>query len=125
MKGIRIAVLGLALVLGSTVAGAQGGRGGGRGGNMAMAGIDSTLSADQRAKMAEITAKYAAETQAIRALMATDRPAAMKKRAELTAKMAPEMRAILSAEQQIVWDKNQAAMKARADSIAKANPPAI
>ena len=125
MKGIRIAVLGLALVLGSTVAGAQGGRGGGRGGNPAMAGIDSTLSADQRAKMAEITAKYAAETQAIRALMATDRPAAMKKRAELTAKMAPEMRAILSAEQQVIWDKNQAGMKARADSIAKANPPAI
>jgi hypothetical protein len=122
MKGIRIAVLGLALVLGSTVAGAQG-RGGGRG-NPAMAGIDSTLSADQKAKMAEIVAKYAAETQAIRDLMATDRPGAMKKRAELTAKMAPEMRAILSAEQQIVWDKNQAAMKARADSIAKAAPPA-
>ena len=128
MKGIPMAVLGLALVLGATVAGAQGGGGGGgRGGrsNPAMAGIDSTLSADQRAKLAEISAKYAVEMQAIRDLMATDRPAAMKKRGELAAKMAPEQRAILSAEQQTTWDKNQATMKARADSMAKAMPPAI
>ena len=130
MKGIRIAVVGLALVLGAAVAGAQGGGGGGGGGrggrgNPAMAGIDSTLSADQRAKLGEISAKYAVEMQAIRDLMATDRPAAMKKRGELAAKMAPEQRAILSAEQQATWDKNQAMMKARADSMVKAMPPAM
>ena len=51
-----------------------------------------------------------------------DRPAAMKKQAELNAKMQPEQRAILTAEQQAMFDKNLAAAKMRADSIAKANP---
>lgn len=134
MKAIRIAALGVALVLGSTVASAQGGppagaqqqgqpgRGGNRP-NQLMAGIE--LTADQQAKMAEIQAKYAPEMQAIRDLMATDRPGAMKKRADLNAKMQPEQRAVLTAEQQAVFDKNAAAAKARADSIAKAAPPAI
>src|ERR1035437_655143 len=100
MKGIRIAVLGLALVLGSTVAGAQGGRGGGRGGNMAMAGIDSTLSADQRAKMNEITRDAPAEPQPLPAPGGPDRPEQIKKSPDVTAKVAPETRKILSAEQQ-------------------------
>lgn len=125
MKGIRIAVLGLALALTSTVASAQGGGGGGGGGRggrggAAMMGI--TLTEEQMAKMAEIRTKYATESQAIRDLMATDRPGAMKKQAELNAKMQPEQRAILTAEQQAMFDKNLAAAKMRADSIAKANP---
>ena len=133
MKAIRIAALGVALVLGSTVASAQGGPpagaqqqgqpGRGGRGNPQLAGIE--LTADQQAKMAEIQAKYAPEMQAIRDLMATDRAGAMKKRADLNAKMQPEQRAILTAEQQAVFDKNVAAAKARADSIAKAAPPAI
>ena len=82
--------------------------GGGRGGrgNMLMIGIDSTLSADQKAKVAEVTAKYAPESQVIRDMMATDREGAMKKRMELSARMNPEIRAILSAAQQAVFDKN-------------------
>lgn len=125
MKAIRIVALGLALVVGSTVASAQGGAPGGRGGrgNPQMTGIE--LTADQQAKMAEIQAKYAPELQAIRDLQATDRPAAMKKRADLNTKMQPEQRAILTADQQAVFDKNVLAAKARADSIAKAAPPAI
>ena len=109
MKALRIAALGVALVVGSSVAAsAQGGGMGGRGGrgNMLMMGIDSTLSADQKAKVAEITAKYAPESQAIRDMMATDREGAMKKRMELSARMNPEIRAILSAAQQAVFDKN-------------------
>ena len=112
MKALRIAALGVALVVGSSVtASAQGGGmggGGGRGGrpNMLLVGIDSTLSADQKAKLAEITAKYAPEQQAIRDMMATDREGAMKKRMELSAKTNPEIRAILSAAQQAVFDKN-------------------
>ena len=111
MQVLRIAALGVALVVGSSVAAmAQGGPpgAGGRGGrgNMLMVGIDSTLSPDQKAKLAEITAKYAPETQAIRDMMATDREGAMKKRMELSARMNPEIRAILSAAQQAVFDKN-------------------
>ena len=111
MKVLRIAALGVALVVGSSVAAmAQGGPpgAGGRGGrgNMLMVGIDSTLSPDQKAKLAEITAKYAPETQAIRDMMATDREGAMKKRMELSGKINPEIRAILSAAQQATFDKN-------------------
>ena len=111
MKALRIAALGVALVVGSAVsAHAQGGAGmgGGRGGrgNMLMVGIDSTLSPDQKAKVAEVMAKYAPEQQAIRDMMQTDREGAMKKRVELSGKMNPEIRAILSKEQQATFDKN-------------------
>ena len=111
MKALRMAALGVALVVGTAVsAHAQGGggMGGGRGGrgNMLMAGIDSTLSPDQKAKVAEVMAKYAPEQQAIRDLMQTDREGAMKKRVELSGKMNPEIRAILSKEQQATFDKN-------------------
>ena len=111
MKALRIAALGVALVVGTALsAHAQGGggMGGGRGGrgNMLMVGIDSTLSPDQKAKVAEVMAKYAPEQQAIRDLMQTDREGAMKKRVELSGKMNPEIRAILSKEQQATFDKN-------------------
>ena len=130
MKVLRIAALGTALVVGMSVtATAQGGGaggGGGRGGrgNMLMVGIDSTLSPDQKAKMAEITAKYAPEQQAIRDLMATDRDGAMKKRAELSARTNPEIRAILSKEQQAIFDKNLADQTARMNA-ARPAPPSI
>lgn len=123
MKAIRIAALCVALVIGSaTVASAQqqqgapgGGRGNGRG-NMLMVGIDSTLTADQKAKIAEINTKYMPEMQAVRDLMATDREGAMKKRAEIQAKQNPEIRAVLTKEQQAIFDKNveEAAKRAAA-----------
>ena len=116
MKALRIVTLGVTLVIaGAISAQAQGGGGGGRGGrgNMLMVGIDSTLSPDQKAKVAEITAKYAPEQQAIRDMMQTDREGAMKKRAELSSRMNPEMRAILSKEQQVTFDKNLEEMAKR------------
>ena len=123
MKAIRIAALGVALVIGSALsASAQGGGGGGMGGgagrpggrgNMAMMGIDSTLSADQKAKMAEITAKYAPEQASIREMMTTDREGAMKKSMELSTKRNTEIRAILSKEQQVIFDKNVEEMAKR------------
>ena len=129
MKALRIAALGLALMVGSTAAYAQGGGGGGGGGgrggrgNMMMVGI--TLSEEQTAKVAEINGRYAADRTAIREMMATDRPAAMKKQAEVSAKANAEIRAILTPDQQAVFDKNGAVQKARMDSVAKANPPII
>src|SRR5258708_10482704 len=66
MKGIRIAALGVALIVGSaSVAHAQqqqGGPGGLRG-NMMMQGIASTVSAEQKAEIADITQKYAPDHQ--------------------------------------------------------------
>ncbi len=108
MKVLRIAALGVALVVGSSVTASAQGGGGSRGGrgNMLMVGIDSTLSPDQKAKLAEITAKYAPERQAIGDMMTTDREGAMKKRMELSARMNPEIRAVLSAAQQATFDKN-------------------
>src|ERR671921_344972 len=78
MKAIRIAALGVALLAASTaVAGAQaatlsptqqGGPGGGRGGfNRSLNGIELTDA--QKAKVAEIQAKYQPEMQAIRESM--------------------------------------------------------
>src|SRR4051812_36910274 len=112
MKALRIAALGVALVIGSaTVASAQQqqgapGRGAGRP-DARMAGIDSTtLTADQKAKLAEISAKYQPEMASVREMMATDREGAMKKRAEIQAKQNPEIRAVLTKEQQAIFDKN-------------------
>ena len=128
MKALRIAALGFALVVGTAVsARAQaGGGGGGRGGrgNMLMVGIDSTLSPDQHAKLAEITAKYAPEQLAIRDMMQTDREGAMKKRMELSGKMNPEIRAILSKEQQSTFDKNLEEQAKRMAAPRQA-PPAL
>ena len=78
MKAIRIAALGVALLAGGTaVAGAQaatqaptqqGGPGGGRGGfNRTMNGIELTDA--QKAKVAEIQAKYQPELAAVRESM--------------------------------------------------------
>ncbi|HEX9484247.1 MAG TPA: hypothetical protein VF929_06680, partial [Gemmatimonadaceae bacterium] len=126
MKGIRIAALGVALIVGSaSVAHAQQQQGGpgGRRGNMMLMGIDSTLSAEQKAKIEDITKKYAPEQQAVRELMQSDREGAMKKMGELRAKMQPEVRAVLTPNQQAVFDKNLEEMAKR--MTRQAPPPAI
>jgi Spy/CpxP family protein refolding chaperone len=135
MKAFRIAALGVALLAGSTaVAGAQaattpaprqqGGPGGGRGGfNRTMAGIELTEA--QKAKFAEINAKYAPEMQAIRESMQSggDRADAMKKMQALREKSSPEIRAILTAEQAAIYDKNLAEQKARMEQMRQGGGP--
>jgi Spy/CpxP family protein refolding chaperone len=132
MKAIRIAALGIALVAGSSVvasaqgappAGAQQQGGPGRRPNQQLK--DITLTAEQQTKIEEINKKYAPEMQVIRESMqgGGDRAEGMKKMTDLRAKMSPEIRAILTAEQQAIYDKNTADMKARMDAMAK--PPAI
>ena len=134
MKAIRIAALGIALVAGSSVvASAQGGPPAGaqqQGGPGARspepaASKDITLTAEQQTKIEEINKKYAPEMQVIRESMqgGGDRAEGMKKMNDLRAKMSPEIRAVLTAEQQAIYDKNTADMKARMDAMAK--PPAI
>ena len=127
MKAIRIVVLGLALMAGSTAAYAQGGGGGGgrgpgRGPNV-LTGIELTDA--QKAKQTEIMAKYMPDMQKMQADMqaeGADRPALMKKRMELNEKRNTEVRAILTPEQQAVFDKN---VKDAAEARAKMAPPAL
>jgi Spy/CpxP family protein refolding chaperone len=119
MKGIRMAVLGAALVFGvTTVASAQGGggqaRGGGRGG-VARLMTDITVSQDVQTKIDTIAAKYMAQS---RELMSAGGGAQMDdatraKMAEINTKRNAEIRALLTPEQQVQFDKNVAAMPAR------------
>lgn len=134
MKAIRIAALGVALLAGSTaIAGAQvatqpptqqGGQGGGRGGfNRAMNGIELTDA--QKTKVAEIQAKYQPDLQAIRESMqgGGDRAAAFTKMQAIRDKMNPEIRAVLTAEQQAIFDKNLAEQKARMEQMRQGGGP--
>ena len=131
MKAIRIAALGVALLAGSAaVAGAQAGtqaptqQGGGRGGfNRSMNGIELTDA--QKAKVAEIQAKYQPEMQAIRQSMQDggDRAEAFKKIQALNDKRNPEIRAVLTPEQQTIFDKNLAEQKARMDQMRQGGGP--
>ena len=136
MKAFRIAALGVALLAGSAaIAGAQaagaaptqqggpGGQGGGRGFNRTMAGIELTDA--QKAKLAEINAKYAPEQQALRESFQNggDRAEGMKKMQALREKMAPEIRAILTPEQAAIYDKNLAEQKARMEQMRQGGGP--
>jgi Spy/CpxP family protein refolding chaperone len=134
MKAFRIAALGVALLAGSAaIAGAQaaaqaptqqGGPGGGRGGfNRTLNGIELTEA--QKAKMAEIDAKYRPELQAIRESMqgGGDRAAAFTKMQAVRDKMNPEVRAILTADQQVIFDKNLAEQKARMEQMRQGGGP--
>lgn len=135
MKAIRIAAFGVALLVGSTaVAGAQaataapqqqgqgGGGGGGRGMNRLITGIELTDA--QKSKLAEINAKFAPEMTALREAMqgGGDRAEGMKKMQALRDKMNPEVRAVLTAEQQVVYDKNVEEQKARMAAMQAGGP---
>ena len=135
MKAFRIAALGVALLAGSTaIAGAQaatqaptqqgGPGGGGRGGfNRTLNGIELTEA--QKAKVAEIQAKYQPEMQAIRESMqgGGDRAAGMTKMQALNEKRNPEIRAVLTPEQQAIFDKNLAEQKARMEQMRQGGGP--
>jgi len=131
MKVFRIAALGLALVAGTAVVASaqaapqqQGQRDGARPNQQLK---DITLTAEQQTKIDEINKKYAPEMQVIRESMqgGGDRAEGMKKMNDLRAKISPEIRAVLTAEQQAIYDKNTADMKARMDAMAKQAPPAL
>src|SRR5688500_19158861 len=122
MKAIRIAALGVALLASTTAsAGAQapaapqqqgGPGGGGRGFNRTLNGIELTEA--QKGKVAEINAKYQPELQAIRESMqgGGDRAEAFTKMQAINDKRNPEIRAVLTPDQQVIFDQNLAAQKA-------------
>ena len=125
MKAIRVITLAAALCAGMTsIAAAQGQpitqdgpRRGGMGG-MLLAGINLTDA--QKAQVKTIREKYLPQQMELRkAVQATGAPADEATRAKMTdlqTKQSAEIRAILTADQQIVFDKNLAEMKARAEA---------
>jgi Spy/CpxP family protein refolding chaperone len=125
MKAIRIATLAAALCVGMTsVAAAQGAppqgqgqgemrRGGGMGGMLLK---DITLTDAQKDQVKTIREKYMPQLMEIRkASQATGAPdeASRTKMMDLQNKQAAEIRAILTADQQVTFDKNLAEMKSR------------
>ncbi|MGH7603243.1 MAG: Spy/CpxP family protein refolding chaperone [Gemmatimonadaceae bacterium] len=125
MKAIRIATLAVALCVGATsVAAAQEqappqgrGRQGGMGGMILK---DITLSDAQKAQIKTIRDKYVPQQMELRkAAQAVGGPpdeATRTKMMDLQTKQAAEIRAVLTADQQVTFDKNLADMKARMEA---------
>ena len=101
----------------------QGGPGGGRGGMMnaqrmtEMMFKDITLTADQEAKLKEVQEKYDPQMTKMREEMMAARqsgqqigPEAMQKMQALRTEQRDAMRAVLTPEQQVTFDKNVAEM---------------
>jgi Spy/CpxP family protein refolding chaperone len=125
MKAIRIAALVAALLVGSAaIASAQGAmQQGGQGRrNMQLDGIELTDA--QKTKLDEIQKKYQPEMMALRDEMRNggDRAELMKKGVALRDKSSAEIRAILTPDQQVVFDKHTAEMKSRMEQAQRQAP---
>jgi len=130
MKAIRIATLAIALGAGMTsVAAAQGTepnqaqgerRGGGMGGMLLK---DITLTDAQKEHIKTIREKYVPKQLELRkAVQATGAPPDEPSRAkmmELQNQQSAEIRAILTADQKAIFDKNRSDMKARMEARSK------
>ena len=128
MKAIHTAALAIALCAGITsIAGAQGPpeqqgqgemrRGGGMGGMLLK---DITLTDAQKAQIKTIREKYMPQQVELRkAAQAVGGPpdeATRSKMMDLQSRQSAEIRAVLTADQQTVFDRNLAEMKARMDA---------
>jgi Spy/CpxP family protein refolding chaperone len=106
------------LVAGSTVAVAQdappaGGRQGGRPNPMVAMMQGITLTAEQQTKVDAIVKKYADMRTAMMADASLDQDARRAKGMENRTKQMEEVKAVLTDEQKVVFDKNAADMAAR------------
>jgi len=126
MKVIRIATLAIALCAGMTSIAlaqgqpepqGQGGRGGGMGGMLLK---DITLTDAQKDQIKTIREKYMPQQMELRkAAQATGTApdeATRTKMMDLQTKQAADIRAVLTADQRAIFDKNMADMKARMET---------
>lgn len=130
-KALRMAALGVALLVGgATLAQAQAGgaqqqgeRRGGR--NMELNGIELTDA--QKVQLEAIQKKYQPEMMSIRNDMMNggDRAELMKKAADLREKSAKDIRAILTPDQQVVFDKNLAEQREKMQHREQGGPPSL
>ena len=129
MSWIRMAIAGVVFMGVASVASAQGGPGGprmDRGGmnRMLFAGIELTDA--QKDQIQKISEKYRAEREALRPAGAQNEgpppppdDATRAKMDAIRAKSNAEYRAVLTADQQVIFDKNLAEMKARMEERMK------
>jgi Spy/CpxP family protein refolding chaperone len=120
MKKLQALVVAALLMGSASIASAQepqpqpqgAGRGMGRGGMQAMMqGI--TLTAEQQAKVDSIGRKYMAQRQEMMQDQSMDQDARRAKMREMMTKQQDEIKAVLTAEQRTVYEKNVADMQAR------------
>jgi Spy/CpxP family protein refolding chaperone len=124
MKAFRVVALGaLLLAVGAISARAQSGATQqGQAGRRPSPLLDNMMLTDaQKSKIEGVTRKYQPEMQAIFESMNSggDRASAMQKRTALFEKMQPEIRAVLTPDQQAIFDKNAAEMKARLEQMSR------
>ncbi len=124
MKAFRIVAFVAALLVGgAAIASAQGAmQQGGQGRRTQLDGIELTDA--QKSKLDEIQKKYQPEMMALREEFRNggDRAELMKKGVALRDKSSAEIRAILTPDQQVVFDKHTAEMKARAEQMQRQAP---
>ena len=131
MKKLQVLVVAALLVGSASIATAQDpqpqpqGQGRGMGGNrgMAMMMQGITLTAEQQVKMDSITAKTQRDRQAMMADSSLAGPARRAKMMEMMNKQQEEIKAILTAEQKTVFEKNVADMQARMQQGGGQRPP--
>lgn len=121
MKAIRIVALSaLLLVAGALTAHAQGGALQSQGARRSDRLLDNMMLTDaQKSRIEGIMRKYQPEMQAIQesAASGADRNEARTRFVALRDKMQPEIRAVLTPDQQAIFDKNAAEQKARMDQM--------
>ena len=125
MKALRIAALVAALLITSAaVARAQGAmqQGGQSRRNVQLDGIELTDA--QKSRLDEIQKKYQPEMMALRTELQNggDRSELMRKSSALRDRSSADIRAILTADQQVVFDKHTAEMKARMEQAQRQAP---
>ncbi len=118
MKAIRVMALGALILIASAItASAQGmgGQQGQAGGRRPDRLLDNMMLTDaQKVRIESITKKYQPDMQAIYlAMNSGDRIDARQKMVALREKMQPEVRAVLTPDQQAIFDKNAAEQKSR------------
>lgn len=135
MKAARLAMLAVAMIVGSTTAvRAQDpqpqGRGEGRGGRGMQAQIlfkGIALTDVQKTQVDSVMAKYRTQMQALREQMQNggDREAMMTKNRELMGKQRDELRAILTDDQKKTFDANVEEMQQRMQNRQRQGPPSL
>jgi Spy/CpxP family protein refolding chaperone len=124
MKKLQLLFAALLLAATTTAASAQDGpprRGGGNRAAALLQGI--TLTAEQQAKVDTLSQKAMAEMQAIRADTTLAQDARRTKSGEIFNKQAEAIKALLTAEQKTVFEKNWTDVQARMQQQGGGRPP--